>query len=129
MYTIEAKRDPRDLPEAYSEYLYLKVLNVTQPGTYLLNGTYKKDFGSSFLFVVQPPTGKSKSYVNDPSRSTFVVNITAITYWKQLSIPGIKGSFSGVLYNEEEPSDSLIIEKGAFNFHSLTSSYNYHCGI
>jgi hypothetical protein len=127
-YVIFAHRDPTGRADAYSENLLrLQVMNVTKPGTYLLDGTYKENFDSYIIFVTQRP--KHARYVNMPSRWPFVVNVTAITNWKKLVIPGIKGSFSGVLYNEADPSDSLVIEKGEFNFYTMGARSDLHCAF
>lgn len=129
-YTIYAYRDPAGRADAYSDNLLrMQVMNVTEPGVYQLNGTYKEDFDSYFLFVVQQPAGNATFYVNDPSRSPFIVNVAEIPTRKLATIPGIKGFFSGILYNEADPSDSLIIEKGKFAFDTMSASDKYHCGL
>jgi len=130
LFTIYAYRDPTGRADAYSKNLLrLQITNVTKPGTYPLDGTYKEDFDSYFLFVVQQPTGKSKFYVNDPKRSPFVVNVTEIPVKKGYVIPGLKGSFSGILYNEADPSESIVIEQGAFSFDIMSARSDRHCGF
>ena len=110
-YTIYAYRDPEGIADAFSENLLrISVKNVTTLGDYLLDGTYKEDFDSSYIiFVVQQPTGNSKRYVNDPQRSPFIFNVEKFFPRKNAISTGIKGSFSGILYNEADPSDSLTI--------------------
>jgi hypothetical protein len=110
-YTVYAYRDPQGRADADSENLLrMRVMNVTRPGTYLLDGTYKEDFDSYLMFQMQKPN--FQRYVNDPARSPFVINVQEIIPIKGSPTKGIKGSFSGILYNENNPSDSLIIEKG-----------------
>ena len=125
-YTVYAYRDPQGRADADSENLLrMRVMNVTRPGTYLLNGTYKEDFDSYLMFQMQKPN--FRRYVNDPARSPFVVNVQEFIPIKGSPTKGIKGSFSGILYNEKDPSDSLIIEKGTFVFNVVNSSR--HCGL
>jgi len=130
LYTFSAYRDPTGRTDAYSENLLrMQLLNVTEPALYLLEGTYKKDFDSYFIFQMRQPAGEVKRYTNIPQRYPFVVNVEAITTKKAYTIPGIKGTFAGVVYNEDNPLDSLVIEKGKFSFDVLSAQYDYHCGM
>jgi hypothetical protein len=128
LYTIYAYRDPAGRYDAYSENLLrMRVMNVTEPGMYPLDGTYKEDFDSYIIFAAQQPTGDAKRFVNDTSKSSFVVNVQELTPGVYSSTKGIKGSFSGILYNEADPSDSLTIEKGEFTFKVVGANYDHHC--
>ena len=130
IYTFNAYRDPTGKANAYSENLLrMQLVNVTEPGLYLLDGTYKKDFDSYFMFQMQQPTGNFKLYVNIPQRYPCVVNVEAIATKKGYTIPGIKGTFVGVVYNEDNPLDSLVIEKGKFAFDIMSARYDLQCGI
>ncbi len=125
LYTIYAYRDPTGRADAYSENLLrLRVMNVTEPGTYPLDGSYKEDFDSYIIFQIQQPTGNPKRYVNDHFRSPFIIQVNEIFQPEGSAIPGIKGSFSGTLYNEDDLLDSLVIENGDFTFKYLG---NNHC--
>ena len=127
-YVISAYRDPTGRADAYSENLLrLQVMNVTKPSIYPLDGTYKENFDSYIIFVTQRP--KHGRYVNMPSRSPFVVTVTEIPVKKGYVIPGLKGTFSGILYNEQDPSDSLVIEKGEFNFYTMGARSDLHCAF
>jgi len=115
LYTIYAYRDPTGRADAYSEnMLRMGVMNVTEPGTYPLDGSYKEFFGSYIIFTVKQSTGNYKRYVNDHFRSPFIIQVNEIPLKEWSSIPGIKGSFSGTLYNEDDSLDSLVIEQGEF---------------
>jgi hypothetical protein len=130
MYTFYAYRDPAGTTDAYSENLLrMRVMNVTQPGTYLLDGTYKEDFDSYIMFQIQRPQGNVSRYVNDPDKSPFTVTVDEITFLEWATIPGAKGSFSGIIYNEADPSDSLTIEKGKFAFDIMGGDFKHHCGF
>jgi hypothetical protein len=125
-YTVRAYRDPQGKADADSENLLrMRVMNVTRPSTYLLDGTYKEDFDSYLMFQMQKPN--FRRYVNDPARSPFVVNVQEFIPIKGSPTKGIKGSFSGILYNEKDPSDVLVIEKGTFVFGVV--NFGDHCGF
>ncbi len=128
MYTIYAYRDPAGIAEWLSEnMLRMRVMNVTEPGTYLLDGTYKEDFDSYFMFQTREDLENHNRYVNDPGRSAFVVIVKEFIPGRYSSTKGIKGSFSGILYNEVDLLDSLIIEKGEFTFAFVGAGYDNHC--
>ena len=130
IYTIYAYRDPAGIDDATSDNLLrIRIMNVTKPGAYPLDGTYKEDFESYFIFAVQQPAGNAKRYVNDPGRSPFVINVQELIPIKYSPTKGIKGSFSGILYNEADPSDSLTIENGKFTFNIVNVNYDRHCGF
>lgn len=130
IYTIYAYRDPAGIDDATSDNLLrIRIMNVTKPGAYPLDGTYKEDFESYFIFAVQQPAGNAKRYVNDPGRSPFVINVQELIPIKYSSTKGIKGFFSGILYNEADPSDSLTIEKGEFTFNIVNVNNDVHCGF
>jgi len=124
-YTVYAYRDPQGRVGVDSENLLrMRVMNVTKPGTYLLDGTYKEDFDSYLIFVTQKP--KYGRYVNDPARSPFVINVQDIIPIKGSISTGIRGTFAGILYKEGDPSDSLLIAKGTFVFNIV--NFGDHCG-
>lgn len=129
LYTFYAYRDPEGISDGTSDNLLrMRVMNVTEPGAYPLDGSYKEDFDSYIIFAVQQSTGNVKRYVNDPGRSPFVINVQELFPTKYSTSKGIAGSFSGILYNEADPSDFLTIEKGEFAFNILGANYSHHCG-
>lgn len=127
-YTIYAYRDPNGTANAESENLLrLQVMNVTEPGSYRLDGTYQKDFDSYLIFQTRNSAGNVRRYISDFRRSPVVFYVDDLYVRPGASIPSIRGSFSGVLYNEGNPADSLTIEKGTFNFNYVGVNYNRHC--
>ena len=125
VYFFRAFRDPnKDYDYTTTEsFANFEFAGAKEPGIYSLEGSRKQEFTSNFMFgLKQPSTGKRKRYINDPSRKPFIVNVKAIYRDHSKVIPGIEGSFSGVLYNEENPSDSLIITKGEFMFKRVAST-------
>lgn len=129
LITFYAYRDLKGRADADSQNLLrMRVMNVTEPGIYLLDGTYKEDFDSYVIFQMQQADGEPRRYINMPKRYPFVVNVDEIAPKKGYTIPGTKGTFAGVLYNEADPSDSLVIKRGKFAFDVLTAGFQYHCG-
>lgn len=127
VYFFRAFRDPnKDYNYTSTEsFANFEFSGGKEPGTYLVNGSYKNDFTSHFLFSQKMSgTDKRKRYINDPSRKPFVVQVEAIYRDYSKVIPGIRGSFSGALYNEDNPKDSLVITKGKFDFKRVAASEN-----
>jgi hypothetical protein len=128
MYTFYAYRDPKGIDDGYSENLLrIQIMNVTGPGTYFLDGSYKEDFDSYILFKAQLPGNDPKLYINDPLRSQFQVKIDQQIPIKDSPSKGVIGSFWGTLYDEDNPADSLVIENGKFIFRVV--NYHDHCGF
>ena len=126
-YRFVAYRDSTGRADVYSDtYLRMQVMNVTKPDAYILNGFYGEDFDSFITFKVEQPDGSFKRYTNNARRIPMVVYVDEISFMKNVSIPSIKGTFSGVIYNETNPSDSLIIEQGRYNFKYMGG---FHCGF
>ena len=128
-YVIVASRDPKGFEVAdhikSENYLRMQVPDVRQPGAYVLDGTWRGHFLPFMTFSVRQPDGTYKIYVNDARRTPLVVNVSEIVRDVSISMPGIIGTFSGGLYNEKDPSDSLVVTKGEFN---LTYMGANHCG-
>nr|WKN40366.1 DUF5025 domain-containing protein [Tunicatimonas sp. TK19036] len=113
MYTIYAYRDPEGRDDYLSEnFLRTRIMDVTDTGTYLLNGSYENDFDSYFLFVVRESAEDSKRYINNPAKESFSFHVKEFFPTEYSDSRGFKGSFSGVLYNEDDPKDSLVISQG-----------------
>ena len=130
-YTVHAYCDLSGRGDAHSENLLrMQVMNTIAPGIYILDGSYKKDlFDSYIIFQTRKSTGDVKRYINDPKRKAFTVTIEAFLPVKGLSYKGIKGTFEGVVYNEDTPSDSLIIDKGNFTFGIVNGGFEQQCGV
>lgn len=127
-YTFYAYRDPAGIAEWWSEnMLRMQLREVPEPGPYLLDGTYKEDFDSYFMFQTREDLENHNRYVNDPERSDFAVTVQEFIPGRYSSTKGIKGSFSGILYNEADPLDSLVIENGEFTFGFIGVGYDGHC--
>jgi hypothetical protein len=124
-YIISAYYDPNGKTDADSEsLLYMQIMDVNLPGTYALDGSYRNAFDSYIVSRQQPPS--LKFYANNPQRSPFTVQVQDIFPLKYSFSKGIKGTFSGTLYNEADPADSLMVEQGQFRF--AVVNYHDHCG-
>ncbi|MEQ9438725.1 MAG: DUF5025 domain-containing protein [Cyclobacteriaceae bacterium] len=128
MYTIYAYRDPEGRDDYLSEnFLRSRIMDVTDTGTYRLDGSYENDFDSYFLFVVRESAEESKRYINDPAKEPFFFHVKEFFPLQYSDTRGFGGSFNGVLYNEHDPTDFLIISQGAFTFGIV--NYDDHCGF
>lgn len=116
-YNIKAYKDPHAKTGPNSENFFeLQIFDVQETGSYEISATYKEDFSSFALFVMNLPDGDSRRYVNEVNGNSFVVEIDEFIPIEGFSLPGIKGSFYGTLYNEDNPLDSLVLEEGDFTF-------------
>ena len=128
MCTIYAYKDPEGIANHQSDsFLRTRIMNVVDTGTYFLDGSYENDFDSYFLFVTQQPDGVGKRYVNSPIRNRFQVHVKELDPIEGSTSRSFNGSFEGVLYNEKDSNDSLVISRGQFRFGSVNSTD--HCGF
>lgn len=128
-YTIQAFRDP-GLEASYKSEnaLQFQVMNVTEIGTYNIEGKFGADFQSYARFTVNNEDGTFVRYENDPDRNPFIVVIDELlSPYSNLSFGGIKGSFYGSLYNFDNPSDSLNFENGKFVLKKTNSQSFNQC--
>lgn len=126
-YLIRAYRDSTGRADAYSTtVLGIQLIDVAKPGSYVLKGSWKEDFVAYAVFKISTSPTAYKRYVNQPNRHPFTVIVTEITREKYAYIPGIIGTFSGTLYNEDNPNDSLKIDQGNF---TLRYMGGYNCGL
>jgi hypothetical protein len=105
-----------------ASYFDMQVAHVPGPGRYVLNGSRRGDFESFATFRGLRPDGTYASYTNDAKRKPMVVLIERIIPTELIS-SGIEGTFAGVLYNEADLRDSVIVENGRFSFAAPQTSY------
>lgn len=123
-YNIEAYKDPHALASTDSENRFqIQIFDVTQTGIYPINGTHK-GWQSYSRLAVNDSKGK-RLYYNKENGHSFRVDITEFFSSESSSIVGIRGSFSGILFNENNPLDSIQIENGQFVFRK-TNWYNFN---
>jgi len=116
-FNIVAYRDPQGLTGARSENaLQIQIVNVTGLGKYELTGSYLESFKSHVLFTVKKPDGSYVRYINKRNLASFSVVFEEFISVPKTDIKGVKGIFSGTLYNDVDPLDSITITQGNFMF-------------
>ncbi|RYD86338.1 MAG: DUF5025 domain-containing protein [Sphingobacteriales bacterium] len=124
-FNITAYRDPNGNTGAQSNnILQLQVMDADATGSYALNGSYWESFSSHAVFRATKPDGSRVSYVNKRGSNTFKLVIDQFTPRPNTMLRGVKGSFSGTLYNEKDPLDSMDIKRGDFVF-QRTNFYDF----
>ncbi len=128
-YTIWAYKDPQGLADYRSEdVLLIQFMNVTNTGTYPLTGTYKQNFDSFVIYNQNKPGEPSRRYVNRSDKANFWVTVAAFhPISGSVALTGIQGTFSGTLYNEANPLDSLVISSGKYSFRKMHGSRFNQC--
>lgn len=118
-YTILAYRDSLAGADYKSEsYFRLQIMNVQSPGVYAINEPYG-DFTSYARFIKYEPNGNLKIYDNSKNNTSSQVTIDELLPEKGLTLVGIKGSYTGTLYNDENQNDSIVITECKFIFNRI----------
>lgn len=117
MYTVDVnlpKEAPQDL---FEPKLRLQIFDIHH-GLFLLDGTnsYYESFASHIALFKRYGNGNNevKSYVAHPSKKPFAVEITRYEYPEGSGVPYVGGKLNGVLYNEKNLQDSIVIKNGQF---------------
>lgn len=117
-YTINAYKDPQATISNKSKNVFsLQIMNVNSPGLYYITDSYG-DLSSYAKFVINED-GNQKVYENSVTDTTSVVRIEEFYLNDGSEIIGTKGSFSGILYNRENQSDSIKIDNCRFILKTL----------
>jgi ferredoxin len=117
MYTISVVL-PKDTPQdLFDPKLSVQIFDI-HPGLFLLNGanSYYEDFASHIVLLKRygSNNGDFKAYVAHPSKKPFEVEITRYQYPEGSIVPYVGGKLNGVLYNEKNLQDSIVIKSGKF---------------
>ena len=116
-YTILASRNEKALATSQSENGFrLRIFNVQKTGTYPLTGSYTEPYNSFAVFSVRKPDGTYAQYINKLNKPAFKVEVNEIIPLPGSLVTGIRGTFQGTLYNENNSLDSLTFNRGAFTF-------------
>lgn len=117
-YTIKAYKDSQSRTNYLSENMIrIQIMNVNSTGNYNISDPYG-DFNSYAMFVINQ-SGSQKIYENSVSKITSVVRIEEMFPIHGSILTGIKGSFSGILYNIIDSNDSIVIDDCKFTFKKL----------
>jgi hypothetical protein len=115
-YTIDAYNGylPGSI-ESSENYFRLQIMRVRGIGKYYINQP-SEGLNSYARLVKTEPSGV-KVYVNDVNTNSSAAIIDEILQpLKYSTLNGVKGSFSGILYNEANRQDSIIIKDCKFTF-------------
>jgi len=125
-YTITMYKDSQTKTNSESENIfYLQIMDVTSAGTYAISDPFG-DF-KSFARFVKNESGNKRIYDNSTTIASSVVKIDELFPTKSSALIGIKGSFSGILYNRDNPKDSIVIDNCIFNLKKLNWNSFYQC--
>lgn len=117
-YTIQMYRDPDSEIDDNSRNVFrLQIMNLSSPGVYYVNEPFS-DFTSYARLSVNKAANR-KIYENGKADRLFKVVIEKMLPKQGSSLVGIKGTFSGVLYNIENQGDSIVIDDGQFVFSTV----------
>ena len=117
-YTINAYKDSKSIASYESENIFrFQVMNVLDVGTYGLSEPFG-GFNSYARFAINKD-GTQKVYGNSIGESSLIIKIEEILPVKGSSLLGVKGTFSGVLFNIDDQDDFIIIGNGKFTFNRI----------
>jgi len=126
-YNISAYRDPHNSTSLFSENSFsMQLMDASRAGVYPINGSFLQNFESYATFVINDGGGKTV-YQNKKNGNSFHVEIIELFHSQLTSVVGIQGAFSGVVYNIDNPLDSIVIDKGDFLFKKLNRYDFNHC--
>jgi hypothetical protein len=129
-YDLVAHKDPQAVTSHLSENTFrLRIFDVPEIGRYPILGVYREPRQSSVAFGLRKPTGEYALYVNKRNDPAFVVVVTDVLYIPPGAsvTPRLRGTFSGTLYNEQNPQDSLHISEGTFSFRKMNRNTFNQC--
>ncbi len=124
-FNISAWRDPKGHIDIDSKnVLQIQVMNVKELGKYPIAGAYTKSFQSFAFFRVTKEDGSFIRYVNKTEKPSFIVDFKQFAPRPNTNLKSVDGVFSGILYNELNPLDSIVISNGTFTL-KHTNGYNF----
>jgi hypothetical protein len=126
-YTIHAYRDSKGTIGLTSEnFFQFQVMKVNSLGVYRLDEKFR-DFDSYARLTINED-GERRVYQNKENCESFVVSITELYPKEHSNLVGVKGLFSGYLYNLSNPNDSIKVEQGEFFFKRINFNDFNQCG-
>jgi GR25 family glycosyltransferase involved in LPS biosynthesis len=123
-YSIHAYRDPHLVADLMSENFFeMKIMEANEVGMYVLDGVFK-DFSNYARLTINDENGK-RVYQNMENDTSFKVEITRLHPNPNSSVVGIEGQFSGILHNQTNSNDSIVVSNGQFLFKKTnTNGFN-----
>ena len=108
----------------HDAHFEVQVTNVVKTGVYLLDKTYREYHNYATLLVYEG--SQRKKYVSQIKRVPFTFTVDKFLAKRSPVFQGIEGTFGGVLYNEENPLDSLLIDRGIYRFETDNKAKCYY---
>jgi len=125
-YTITMYKDSKLRTDFESENIfYLQIMDVISTGTYVISDPFG-DFKSYARFV-KNESGNQRIYDNSTIHASSKVQVEELIPKSGSALIGIKGSFSGILYNRVNPKDSIVIDNCLFNLKKLNRNNFCQC--
>jgi len=125
-YTITMYKDSKSRTDLESENIfYLQIMDVISTGTYVISDPFG-DFKTYARFV-KNESGNRRIYDNSTTKASSKVQIVELIPKIGSALIGIRGSFSGILYNKVNPKDSIVIDNCLFNLKKLNQNNFCQC--
>ena len=125
-YTITMYKDSQSKTSSESENIFrLQIMDVISTGSYPISDPFG-DFNTYARFV-KNESGNQQIYDNSTIHASSMIQIEELIPKSGSALIGIKGSFSGILYNSVNPKDSIIIDNCLFNLKKLNRNNFCQC--
>ena len=125
-YTITMYKDSQSKTNSESENIFgLQIMDLNGAWSYPISDPFG-DFKSYARFV-KNESGNRWIYDNSTTIASSVVKIDELFPTNTSALIGIKGSFSGILYNRDNPKDSIVIDSCIFSLKKLNRNSFYQC--
>ena len=115
-------------PDSDAEIIFdTRIVADKDTDTYAVTGAFSSITESNIRITIKQNDGSNKTFINSTTEEQFFVEVQNINYVENSAIPKIRGKFWGVLYNQDDVTETLTINNGEFVFRkTLLSDFN-HC--
>ena len=115
-------------PDSGTEIIFdTRIVADKDTDTYAITGAFSSITESNTRITIKQNNGSNKTFINSTTEEQFFVEVQNINYVENSAIPKIRGKFWGVLYNQDDTTETLTINNGEFVFRkTLLSDFN-HC--
>ena len=115
-------------PDLGTEIIFdTRIVADKDTDTYAVTGAFSSITESNIRITIKQNDGSNKTFINSTTEEQFFVEVQNINYVENSAIPKIRGKFWGVLYNQDDTTETLTINNGEFVFRkTLLSDFN-HC--
>ncbi len=116
LFTITAFSNLSNSTSGQSDHLEIQITDVTRKGRYDLTGHWHYHDNAYAVFRRTTAGNTTVVYMSKEKTSSFTVQVDDIIPIRGSILKEIKGSFEGTVYRVDNPSDSLVIQRGTFEF-------------